>query len=805
MDRLEVTKTQGNVTIKHDSQYYDYVQNRIQLNEFLKEDKMREGNLTLSREDAQQALIEKYGFEASKEEEVHVEQKELSWKERQKQKIAHKALLKKTRKRYPMGTEDTLNIVSQHNEQVAIRNTKMANFRKPSDKLSEDSKKRILLVGELDSYMDATIRAVALEPSVRLGEMIKKYDGSFINKLTPEYIRRNYAEVKQEMDKINCIAKNIEMGDVEPTILHKENEISWMTGVPYNFVEFAKECKVLYNKALVTYGLKVNEDNGELVASKKEDQNILKLQYGSSLYKLKKMFSEKKDKSDIENDIMKYQDFLVKTEQEMERRHAANEDTTQIESLLFKARYEIDIIKAIRDNYDNPETLTEEERQYANMYYDIKDEAYKEDKKNKITLLRDIENFMKDGTSDIENVKEEINVLADRLHSDMSVEELDEYRTEVYSVVTSIFKDGVATYSDTAINALKVSKIIYFANKLRATDILSGIRSDSITLDDLTEQERNSIINNTDGEVTELDIAEYAKKICITAEKQYEMAINGYMLSRDAAEMYDQIGINKYKKREIADKSNHKNVSTKIIEYAKEYIIGNKDMELEYNKLKNGEYKDMSSEEIAERMTYIPIIYRLKSKKYSVYGDKDAPYVAPIFRSMSVYEYVEFADMSDEEFLNMAKKLSAGTFEKDVDEDTKAQYAKDNMEGLKILKEKSIARYKSLYEKYGFRIIDVDYIQEHYDEIGKDFSFTQDNEQQYAIKGVLNESSDNDMLLFHLMKFYSDISYIAIGVLKTSITVGYNDYKEKIKEKWNESTNEHYTYLKEHEGDILKL
>ena len=57
------------------------------------------------------------------------------------------------------------------------------------------------------------------------------------------------------------------------------------------------------------------------------------------------------------------------------------------------------------------------------------------------------------------------------------------------------------------------------------------------------------------------------------------------------------------------------------------------------------------------------------------------------------------------------------------------------------------------------------------------------------------------------MKLYSDFAYLMEGALNIKIlsNSGYNEYKQHINDKWNSSTAEHYTYLKEHEGDILKL
>lgn len=828
MDGLEVIKTQGNITIKHDSQYYDYVQNRVQLNEFLKDDKMREGNLKLNREQAQQAMIERYGFETKQE--VPVEQRELSWKEKQKQKYQHKKLLKKTHEQYPMGTEHTLNIVSQHTEQVAARNAKIAGFRKPSDRLLEEEKKRWTLAIELDSYMDATIRATHPLPTVRIGEMIKKYDESFVNKLTPEYIRRHYTEVKQEMDKINCIAKNIQIGGIEPQIIQEVHGISRMTGLPYNFVEFANECRVLYNNVLMSHGLKVNEENDELVAVAQEDQAVIRSQYGSRLYRLKKLFSKNKDKQNIQDDILKYQDFLTKTEQEMERLHNSGEDTTQIESLLFKARNEINIIKAIRDNYDNPENLTEEQRQYANMHYAIKDEAYKEAKKTKIHLLRDIEADMKDAITDTENVKKnvknEINALADRLYSDMSVEELEEHRRELYIVSTSILKGGITKYADTPLNRLKVSKIIFLANKLRAADILTGIRSDSITLDDLTEQERNSIINNTEGEITELDIAEYAKKMGVLAEKQYENILRDFYANDENEKLLEDMK-QKGNDSEHIFTLKHKNAS-KIIDDWKEEIAKNGNanyttLKAEYDKSKkelkklqldiNGdhEYITKEKEKIKTKMLKLQIQYKMMCENvYMMYGGVKTEFRGA-FRALSMFKYGPEGEMSDVEFMEFVEKLVSGTFEDDAEPEQKAQYIEDNKAALNILKKKSFDRNKYYYQKYGLRLVDEHYVLEHMEEISNDFKLNQNDTQMCITEGVMNMKEDKDILHYHLIMFYS--IYASILKALPRLIAGYvknpqekySTVKRDNKATMDKAAAEHYTYLKEHEGDILKL
>lgn len=103
--------------------------------------------------------------------------------------------------------------------------------------------------------------------------------------------------------------------------------------------------------------------------------------------------------------------------------------------------------------------------------------------------------------------------------------------------------------------------------------------------------------------------------------------------------------------------------------------------------------------------------------------------------------------------------------------------------------------------------MDIDYIQDHYYDVKKDFSVTQDDEQQQAIKGVLDLSNNNDVLLLHLVKFYNDIAYMALAALSITVMLqtGFDDYKGNIKSKWNESTAKYYAYLKEHEGEIKEL
>lgn len=669
--------------------------------------------------------------------------------------------------------------------------------------------------------MDATIKATHPLPSVRMGEMIKKYDGSFVNKLTPEYIRRNYTEVKQEMDKINCIVKNIEIGEIEPQLIQKVHGISQWTRLPYNFVEFANECRVLYNNALMAHGLKVNEDNGELVAATQEDRAVIQSQYGSSLYRLKKMFSKNKDKRNIEDDLLKYQDFYTKTEDEMERLHNNGEDTTQIESLLFKAKDEINIIKAIRDNYDNPENLTEEQRQYANMYYAIKDEAYKEDKKTKIHLLREIEDDMKDGITDVENVKAEINALANRLYSDMSVEELEEHRTELYIVSTSILKDGITTYADTWIGKLKVFKIISLANKLRAADILAGIRSDSITLDDLTQQERNSIINSTEGEITELDIAEYAKKMGVLAEKPYENVMEEFYKDETVYNELNRIDQASKKTKETGFESKHKNMSEKIQEVLTEGKKANDDelkydvLKAEYDLLKNKlielKSKDADAytkdiQDIEMSMWLLQIKYRLvMEKNYKIYGGTETA-LSGAFRSMNMFEYGPERMMSEEEFKVLFEKLVSGTFEENTTEEQQKQYTNDNKEALGILKRNAIARCKTLYQKYGFKFPDMEYIYENYLEMSNEFKLTQNDEQLIATDGAINMEDEKEKLLYNLVKFYSGFAFLLKNGFKGIFAgVTYATDKQEHRNLWDAMTAEHYTYLKEHEGDILKL
>ncbi len=836
MDQTELLKQRNTTQVIEQSQYSDYIQNRMQLTDYYKEIRQQDETVQINRANTEQALMHKYNyaFATGREGLIESEQKGLSDKDREKMEKKRAKQISKARKQYANGNEYTLDIVKQHaeinNERTEWINRLNTEEEATYDGILEDYEQKFVSRRKMMSYMPGTSEA-RTDFKLNLGQLLAEYNYNIAYKFTPEYIGKNYSDAKKEIDKITDLAEYITLNNAEQVIPEADANIPLYKRLSYDFISFAKSCKDMYDSALAANGLKISsEGNGELVEATAEQMKGARLKNLEAANIIKKMFTNEYGEEfktqtflNIDMDLYKYNDFITKKQREMQKLRDEGKDTQQIESILIKAMHERDMIQAIKDNYDNFNNLTEEQREYANMHYSVADTEYKQLKKSNIQLLEQINVMYAQEEINVTEVKEQISRLVDNLNTNMSIKELEYFRFELLEVSNKITRDGIENYTDTAINKLKVSKIIYLCNKLRAADILAGIRTDSITLDDLTVQERNSIINNTEGEITELDIVEYAKKMSVLAEKEYEIAQDTYMRDESTLNMIEQRGNDKFIKNEIQLNSQHKNVSSKILEYTEKYLEISKDEEFQkiYDEL-NAKLNEMRHlqeyrvdiaqsnkeiEQIEEEMTYIQIIYRLKRKNYRVYGDNEAPKVAPIFRGMGIFENDEFAYMTDEEFLNMAKKLSAGTFEKDVDEATKIQYAKDNLEGLKILKDKSIERYKRLYNKYGLNIKDIDYIQEHYYEIKNDFSFTQDDEQQYDIKGVLNKDNVNDIILFHLMKLYSDFAYMMTGVLKTNIAgqEGYNAYKQTIKDKWDTSTKEHYTYLKEHEGDILKL
>ena len=78
-------------------------------------------------------------------------------------------------------------------------------------------------------------------------------------------------------------------------------------------------------------------------------------------------------------------------------------------------------------------------------------------------------------------------------------------------------------------------------------------------------------------------------------------------------------------------------------------------------------------------------------------------------------------------------------------------------------------------------------------------------------KIVMNMKEDKDILHYHLIMFYSIYASI-LNALPRQIAgyvknpqEKYSTVKREIKAAMDKDAAEHYTYLKEHEGDILKL
>lgn len=97
-------------------------------------------------------MVDKYGVTV-KPEQVPVKQRALTDKEIREQKKEREKLMKKTLKKYPAGTENTLDIVKQHTELLMEHNTKMEEISKSNPEYTDEDNKRLILQKEWIAYI----------------------------------------------------------------------------------------------------------------------------------------------------------------------------------------------------------------------------------------------------------------------------------------------------------------------------------------------------------------------------------------------------------------------------------------------------------------------------------------------------------------------------------------------------------------------------------------------------------------------------------------------------------------------------
>ena len=188
-------------------------------------------------------------------------------------------------------------------------------------------------------------------------------------------------------------------------------------------------------------------------------------------------------------------------------------------------------------------------------------------------------------------------------------------------------------------------------------------------------------------------------------------------------------------------------------------------------------------DELERRRQYLEaaqIEYSLSGIGYTRTGDQKSLLGEPIFRSYSSVESLPaFQNMSDEEFALMCKRLSAGTFQEDKkDPDRFEAYYAENMEGLRMYKQRMAEHYEMLERTFHHKVPSVEYIMEHRQQMEQWFANIQvDAHMVTGMRDLIDLTDPTDLRLYHLVLAYNSIGgYVAsIGIIMALEEYDYAD------------------------------
>lgn len=478
----------------------------------------------------------------------------------------------------------------------------------------------------------------------------------------------------------------------------------------------------------------------------------------------------------------------------------------EMEDLINKVQKELDILKKIFGKITEAEKLDKEEKEYIELHYGIK--------------MLELENQENDSWYLFSEslIGGKIDEICGRLKDNISRKELLMMKQEICSLA-DIIELNLSKYVDTPENSLKIQKILAFAKKARAVELIVGFKKGIITLADLTIEELNSLKQKKGKDtVSDLDILEYAQDAYNIAEAYYcrankenssqqnrmveteenleevqnaETLVTNEKRSYSEEEvkltstwmkLYDRSERFDNKKNDIITDTNHVAFSTELVRFRrekKEVLEKNyktakeevKKKERLCDKEKNAIKRKKLQYEInvlKRTMAMCEIAYKLK-ERYYVYGNKKT--ADRIMRSITDMDNLEvFKRMNNQEIFEMTSKMSAGVFEEDERKtEIRNVYKNKNIEGMCAYKEKLRLHYIHIREKYGVEYPSLQYLFSNFEDFSIDMSSVQIDSSITDLTEIFDESNTQDMKLKKVIKFYHELFSKVNGFLKIDI------------------------------------
>ena len=359
----------------------------------------------------------------------------------------------------------------------------------------------------------------------------------------------------------------------------------------------------------------------------------------------------------------------------------------------------------------------------------------------------------------------------------------------------------------------KINIIQNYMTMGRMIGIIEAYKKDALTRDAVTESEEKKL--GTFGKAGNVndEILKYAKKTYLIKKKNIEdtrkLLNKAYRDHCEAVLLAEAVRSDEQKKQRDTAAMR---IFGRIEEAIKPYEERVKNGSLTECRQVYNELVEAGKQEDAD---LLEIYYALKIKDYHITGSNET-IGEPLFRSFAWASTTKgLSDFSDEEFLRIAKSLSAGHLKKseekleegevvklteaEIEEEAAAMKQK-NEEGLYSLLQKLAVHLDYVEKKYGYEVPNFEYTTTHFAEIQDDFVFGQVCNHIVEHANVLDMNKPEDVRIMHQIKFYNEVGIKAFSMFTSVATEQNIKFREDNVDRCRnlDSIADSMNYLKAH-------
>lgn len=307
--------------------------------------------------------------------------------------------------------------------------------------------------------------------------------------------------------------------------------------------------------------------------------------------------------------------------------------------------------------------------------------------------------------------------------------------------------------------ALKCNLIQEYAEKARMLSMVKAYRKGTLTKDCFTREEQDQIRQSCglqeEEEIGKGQMLAYARKRLEKIDLQRDYQI--YLSDSEARSNFAE-GASAEKKLPF---ENFTKKTNEVLQKVRGFLGLEADAAVTKSHMEEY-YKKQKEQMTEEELSYLQMSYALTgSGSYKIAGDKKNLIDESIFRSYEALSAMKgISDMSEEDFTEMCRQLSAGAFERDKALPEQLQeYRKENLKGLRTYKSMLKKHYEGLekeFQQYHHQMPSLEYIMEHFKELCLSIKCNAQVDSDLAMhsKEMFDLTNPEDARLYHLIQTY---------------------------------------------------